>query len=472
MVFSSSVFLFVFLPLVLLIYYLLKVEYRNFYLLASSLLFYAWGEPRFVFVIILSILINYLFGIIVHYLQDRSSLWTNRIVLLIGVAANCGLLFYFKYFDFFISSFNSVTGFNLPLQQIILPIGISFFTFQGLSYVIDIYTKKITVQTNLLKFALFKSFFPQMIAGPIVRYVDVKDQIDNRNTTVDDFAYGIRRFVIGLGKKVIIANTLGEVADNIFNLPYYENTMATAWVGALCYAFQIYFDFSGYSDMAIGLARMFGFKFRENFDFPYISRSITEFWRRWHISLSSWFRDYLYIPLGGNRRGNVYVNLFIVFLVTGLWHGAAWNFVIWGLWHGLFILIERVMRNSKCTIKMPSYIGWLYTSLVVIIGWVFFRASDLGHAVNYLGIMFGFRSPYNVGFSVWYYLDPMVITILIIACIASIPITKYIRDNVGHYEEHSGLSLFIQNAFVGLLLVLCMMFLATNTYNPFIYFRF
>ncbi|WP_256702537.1 MBOAT family protein [Paenibacillus sp. P32E] len=328
------------------------------------------------------------------------------------------------------------------------------------------------MQKNLLKFALFKAFFPQLIAGPIVRYVDVHDQIDNRVSTVDDFAYGIRRFVMGLGKKVIIANTLGQVADNIFSLPYYQNSMATAWVGAICYSLQIYFDFSGYSDMAIGLARMFGFKFKENFDFPYVSKSITEFWRRWHISLSSWFRDYLYIPLGGNRRGNVYVNLTIVFIVTGLWHGAAWNFVIWGLWHGFFNILERILKRIKLNIVVPAVLRWLYTIIVVIIGWVLFRSPELSYATDYLKIMFGLARSYDVGFSAWYYLDPMVLTVLIIGCIASLPLSKYIQENVGKYEEHNGLSLFIQNGYVLVLLIICIMFLATSTYNPFIYFRF
>jgi alginate O-acetyltransferase complex protein AlgI len=472
MVFSSSVFLFCFLPLVLLFYYLLKIEYRNAFLLLASLFFYAWGEPEFVFVIVLSILINYIFGFLIDSCRSKYGNTFSKVVMILSVLANCGLLFYFKYFDFFISSVNTITGLNYSLQHIILPIGISFFTFQGLSYTIDVYLQRVEVQKNLLKFALFKSFFPQLIAGPIVRYVDVHDQIDNRVTTVDDFAYGVRRFIMGLGKKVIIANTLGQVADNIFNLPYYQNTMATAWVGAICYSLQIYFDFSGYSDMAIGLARMFGFKFKENFDFPYVSKNITEFWRRWHISLSSWFRDYLYISLGGNRKGNVYFNLLVVFIVTGLWHGAAWNFVIWGLWHGFFIIAERLLKHSNLKIKLPKALAWLYTIVIVVIGWVLFRAPDISYALNYLKIMFGITGSYDVGFTVWYYLDPMVITMIIIACIASLPISKYIKENVGPYEEHNGLSLLIQNGYVAILLIICIMFLVTSTYNPFIYFRF
>ncbi|AIQ32635.1 hypothetical protein P40081_34470 [Paenibacillus sp. FSL P4-0081] len=471
MVFSSSVFLFCFLPALLLIYYLLKESYRNGLLLIASLAFYAWGEPKFVFVIILSILINYGFGLLI-YLSKKKGHLLSKITMLIGVAANCGLLFYFKYFDFFISGFNSISGLEIPLRNIILPIGISFFTFQGLSYVIDLYLNKVDVQKNILKFALFKAFFPQLIAGPIVRYVDVHDQIDSRVTTIDDFAYGVRRFVMGLGKKVIIANTLGQVADNIFSLPADQNTSAIAWVGAICYTFQIYFDFSGYSDMAIGLARMFGFKFKENFDFPYISKSVTEFWRRWHISLSSWFKDYLYIPLGGNRKGNVYLNLLIVFIVTGLWHGAAWNFIIWGLWHGIFLIIERVLKKKGINIHSFKIISWCYTSFIVVIGWVIFRANNLTYAVDYIKVMFGIIKPNQVGFSVGYYLSPMVITTIIIACIASVPITKYVRVSIGEYESHSTFSQVVQNLYVALLLILCIMFLATSTYNPFIYFRF
>lgn len=472
MVFSSSIFIFCFLPIVLLIYYLLKVEYRNVFLLLSSLFFYAWGEPEFVFVIILSIIINYFFGLLIHLSLTKKNIYISRFVLILGVIANCALLFYFKYFDFFLSSINNIFSLSISLHHIILPIGISFFTFQGLSYVIDVYLKRVSVQKNFLKFALFKAFFPQLIAGPIVRYVDVHDQIDNRKVTVDDFAYGIRRFIIGLGKKIIIANTLGAVADSIFDLPSDQNTMAIAWIGAICYTFQLYFDFSGYSDMAIGLARMFGFKFLENFNYPYISKSITEFWRRWHISLSSWFKDYLYIPLGGNRRGNVYLNLLIVFIVTGLWHGAAWNFVIWGLWHGLFLIIERVSKKSKFNFKIPSFVSWFYTMIVVIIGWVLFRSPDMSFAINYLNVMFGISKPSVVGFNIWYYLDTMNIVMLLLASIASLPIAQYLRRNVGEYEEHSFLSVLIQNIYIILIFLISLMFIATSTYNPFIYFRF
>lgn len=473
MVFSSSIFLFCFLPLVLFIYYVLRTEFRNLFLLIASLLFYAWGEPKFVFVIIVSILINYLFGLLIHASLARTNRIIAKVAMITGVVANCGLLFYFKYFDFFLTSVHDLTGWDVVIKNIVLPIGISFFTFQGLSYVIDVYLKKVEVQKNIINFAMYKAFFPQLIAGPIVRYVDVHHQIEQRTHSMDKFADGVRRFVIGLSKKVIIANTLGKVADGVFSLPADQNSLTTLWVGAICYSFQIYFDFSGYSDMAIGLAKMFGFDFKENFNYPYISKTVTEFWRRWHISLSSWFRDYVYIPLGGNRTGNVYFNLLVVFIVTGLWHGAAWNFVIWGLWHGLFLIIERVLKKSgKGNIRVPKAITWLYTMLVVVIGWVLFRAPDLSYAMKYLGGMFGFVQSKNVGFITWYYLDSMVITVIILGCLASLPIVQYIKNIVGSLEEHNGFSLFLQTVYIGALLLICMMFLATSTYNPFIYFRF
>lgn len=471
MLFSSTIFLMIFLPAVILVYFLLKVEYRNLFLLLASLFFYAWGEPRFVLVIVLSIVINYLFGWLIAKWKKKKAI-LSKVLLAVGIVANCGLLFYFKYFNFFLDSINSAFGLDFNLLNIILPIGLSFFTFQGISYIVDIYFEKIKPQKSFIKFALFESFFPQIIAGPIIRYVDVQDQIDHRKVTTDDFAYGIRRFVMGLAKKVIVANTLGEVADQIFALPADQNTAAIAWLGAICYSFQIYFDFTGYSDMAIGLARMFGFKFKENFDFPYISKSITEFWRRWHISLSSWFRDYVYIPLGGNRRGNVYFNLLVVFIVTGLWHGAAWNFIIWGLWHGLFIIIERMLKKSSIQWKVPKVISWGYTMLVVVFGWVLFRSPDLSSAVEYIGIMLGFNDATQVGFTVRYFADNMIVTIMLIACIASLPLTKYIRNVVGEYEEHNFFSILVQNIYILILLTISIIFLVNSSYNPFIYFRF
>ena len=471
MVFSSAIFLFCFLPLVLAGYYLLKIEYRNAFLLFASLFFYGWGEPKFVYVIILSIFINFLFGFLISYCQGHQNDSYAKWALGVGVAANCGLLFYFKYYDFFITSVDGVFGLTLPLKHIVLPIGISFFTFQGLSYVADVYAKKVEVQKNLLKFALYKALFPQLIAGPIVRYVDVHDQIDERVCSLEKFAEGARRFIIGLGKKVIIANTMGAIADGVFGLPYQQNSQATAWVGIVCYAFQIYFDFSGYSDMAIGLAKMFGFDFKENFNYPYIAKSITDFWRRWHMSLSTWFRDYLYIPLGGNRTGNVYAHLFVVFALTGLWHGAAWNFVVWGLWHGGFLILERIGKKMKPDFAVPSGIARIYTWLVVLLGWVFFRAPDLGYALNFIGIMFGLVKPYDIGFSVWYYLDSMALLMLFAACVGSCPIYRNIANNLASMAA-TRRDLSLHGAYLTIVLLISIMFVSTSTYNPFIYFRF
>lgn len=471
MVFSSSIFLFVFLPFVLLGYYLIRVEYRNVFLLLSSLFFYAWGEPKYILIIILSILINYFSGLIIGFTKKNCGIALNRMALIIAVSLNLCLLFYFKYYDFFISTVNSFGGLKLPLKDIVLPLGISFFTFQGMSYTLDLYLDKIEMQKNPLNLALFMTMFPHLIAGPIVRYKDIIGQIESRDCDIDKFSYGVRRFVKGLAKKMIIANQLGLVADQVFSLPANQNSPSIAWVGIICYTFQIYFDFSGYSDMAIGLARMFGFEFMENFNFPYISKSITEFWRRWHISLSSWFRDYVYIPLGGNRKGNVYIHLLVVFTITGLWHGASWNFIIWGLWHGAFIITERILKKKNININIPSPLKWVYTILVVMIGWVLFRSPDLNYALQYMGVMFGLVKSVNVGFSIYWYLTPKVITILIIAVLASISIKDMIPKTI---EQVKGtyLEVICANVWTVLLLGLSIMLVMTSTYNPFIYFRF
>jgi len=338
-----------------------------------------------------------------------------------------------------------------------------------MSYLIDLYYQKVEVQKNPVLIAFLISFFPQLTAGPIVRYADIWQQFYSRSDSLEKFIEGVKRFIIGLGKKVIIANTVGYVADQIFANNVTENTAATAWLGIICYSFQIFFDFSGYSDMAIGLAKMFGFDFLENFNYPYISKTITEFWRRWHISMSSWFRDYVYIPLGGNRTGNVYVNLLIVFVVTGFWHGASFNFLIWGLWHGLFLIIER--RFNAKEVRRKAFIPFrtFLTLLIVVIGWVFFRAKGLTEAVNFIGIMFGFVKPENVGFTAWYYLDTKVVIILIIATIASIPIVK-----MKWFKKLSISSIWKVVSVVLLLLLLSIsiVFVVSSSYNPFIYFRF
>ncbi|MDY4604549.1 MAG: MBOAT family O-acyltransferase [Clostridium tertium] len=358
---------------------------------------------------------------------------------------------------------------NLELKKIVLPIGISFFTFQGMSYIIDIYRNDGKVNKNIFSVALYISLFPQLVAGPIIKYKAVDEQIRNRKESIDYFSYGINRFVIGLGKKIIISDMLGAISDNIFLLANSSGIdMITAWIGAICYTLQIYFDFSGYSDMAIGLGHLFGFKFPENFNYPYISRSITEFWRRWHISLSTWFKEYLYIPLGGNRRGNVYFNLVVVFLVTGLWHGASWNFVIWGLWHGLFMIIERLIRDKAWYKKIPLIIKIFITLFIVIIGWVLFKATTLKEGLRYLSIMFGLVNFSNITFEFTYFISRKFILLIIIGIIASTPIPKNI------FNRYKGIKAFelIKTILIILLFIVSIIFMVNSTYSPFIYFQF
>lgn len=471
MVFSSNMFLFVFLPFVLGGYFLINPKFRNTFLLLTSLFFYFWGEPKFIFIMIVSIFINYVFGIFIYAAKKNVSLFLKPAIFF-GIFCNLALLFYYKYLDFTIDILNK-TGIlsDIPLKNITLPIGISFFTFQGMTYIIDLYWGNVPVQKNPLKVGLYISLFPQLIAGPIVRYKDVNEQIDKRTVSLEKFSEGIKRFVLGLGKKSIIANTVALTADNIFALPYREISVTTAWLGIICYTLQIYFDFSGYSDMAIGLGKMFGFEFLENFNYPYISKSITEFWRRWHISLSSFFRDYVYIPLGGNRKGNVYIHLLIVFILTGFWHGASFNFLVWGLWHGAFIVAERVLKKTNLAqLSIPSIIKHVYTVLVFTVGWVFFRADNLTNAVGYIGRMFGIVSAENIGFKTSYYTDnKFLIFILIIGIISSTGILNKIPEKL---ERNELVFCTAKTIYVGIIMFLCVVFVMSSTYNPFIYFRF
>tara|TARA_R110000868_G_scaffold150063_3_gene372960 strand:+ start:20173 stop:21588 length:1416 start_codon:yes stop_codon:yes gene_type:complete len=471
MVFSSLIFLFIFLPVVLIIYYLLNKSLKNIFLTISSLFFYAWGEQKLVMLMIFSIIINYLGGILIErsVLKNRIKLSKAHLALFIGI--NLLLLGYFKYFNFFIDTlqgFNVIT--SVKIEQILLPIGISFFTFQGLSYLIDVYYQRTNAQKNLISLGLYISMFPQLVAGPIVRYIDVSKQIkENRDFDLVKFQVGIKRFIVGLFKKVIIANQMAVVADAAFNNSQDIGSLAL-WLGIICYTFQIYYDFSGYSDMAIGLGKMFGFDFLENFDHPYVSKSIQEFWRRWHISLSSWFRDYLYIPLGGNRKGlsRTYVNLSIVFLLTGLWHGASWNFIVWGLFHGMFLIIERMGLNSKLN-KLPSIVGHTYTLVVVVIGWVFFKAETLNKAVLYLKGMFSIKFSNNE--YIFQYMDPYFIFVIMLAIIFS---TK-LKFHLSRLIFSGRLNFFkklLDNPIYIILLVISLMELAQSNYNPFIYFRF
>ena len=477
MVFSSTLFLFLFLPLVLLGNALLPKNFRNLFILFSSLFFYAWGEEELVYVMVSSITLNYVFGI----LLDKTRL-KRKLTLAVGITLNLIILFYYKYFNFFLDIINDVfelkSDQHLHIDGLHLPIGISFFTFQGISYIVDVYRKEAKAQLNPINIGLYISLFPQLIAGPIVRYNTVMDQIQARTTNLNGIFYGIKRFTIGFSKKILIANTLAQVADDIFNGSYDSLPFEAAWLGIICYSLQIFFDFSGYSDMAIGLGKILGFDFEENFNFPYISKSIKEFWRRWHISLSTWFRDYLYIPLGGSHKGNkrTYINLLIVFLCTGFWHGASWSFIFWGLFHGFFIMLERA-GFDKILAKLFKPFQHLYTLLIVLIGWVFFRVEEFTDAISYLARMIGI-SPDTKDF-VWLdYMNNYSTTVLIIGLLLSLDL-----PNLGNWLENKGGTLTKNTIYtelkswITLAILLALFFfsateIANNTYNPFIYFRF
>ena len=467
MVFSSLVFISVFLPVVFILYTVIPGrKLKNVLLIIASLLFYAYGEPVYVLVMICSVIFNYIFGL---FSTDKNKY--NKIVLIIAIIFNLGALAVFKYLGFFVSSLNDIIGFSIPIPNIELPIGISFFTFQALSYVIDVYRGEVSPQKNLGKVMLYISFFPQLIAGPIIKYHDIEKQIDNRQQTIDLVVNGFRRFIVGLSKKVLIANTMATVVDSIYSTNQSEVNILTAWVGAIGYTMQIYFDFSGYSDMAIGLGKMFGFEFKENFNYPYISTSVKEFWRRWHISLSTWFKEYLYIPLGGNRKGKgrTCLNKIIVFFCTGLWHGANWTFVIWGLYHGIFLLIESYIPK----IKIPKFIKHIYLPLVVTIGFVIFRADDISQGIFMIEKMFtGFEfSSTSMSLFVGQ-MTPLFITTLLVAIIASLPFKNFVNSIVSKNEK----TMKVYNSALYVLsfglLALCMLNLSSGSYNPFIYFRF
>lgn len=470
MVFSSAVFLFVFLPVTYLINWLCpKITAKNIALTIASLIFYAYGEPFAVLLMIGSIICNYVMG---RFMTNER---LKKPVLVFSIIFNVAVLVVFKYLTFLVTLLNDVTGLMLPVPHIALPIGISFFTFQAMSYVIDVYKNPELEERNLLNVFLYISFFPQLIAGPIIRFEDVARQIKQRFITLDKTFYGVRRFIFGLAKKVLIANTMGEIADMAFAVNGAELTMPVAWAGALCYVLQIYFDFSGYSDMAIGLGKLFGFDFKENFNYPFSAGSIQDFWHRWNISVSTWFKEYVYIPLGGNRKGRLRTNInrIIVFFLTGLWHGANLTFVVWGLIHGFFLLMEGngVIPVKKAHNPALKALCHIYTMLVVILTFVFFRADTLGDAANFIAKMFAGSFTAGAGAEVIGAFSPYVILIFIVGCIFSVPVIPKIR---GWLEEKgkSGISVSA-SAVVSLgLLAMCVMRLASSTYNPFIYFRF
>ena len=478
MIFSSTIFLFIFLPINLLLYYVIPkklLTVRNLLLLCTSLLFYSWGEPLIVFVMLLSISANYGFGLWIDKVREDKV--QRKLSIILTLVFNIGLLGYFKYFNFFVDNINGIFGTGFA-SQVALPIGISFYTFQIMSYIIDIYFGNVKAQKNLFTLALYISFFPQLIAGPIVRYIDVETQFANRTHNLEKIASGFQRFIVGLSKKILIANQVSIFADHAFNAASLTSVMA--WTGAVCYALQIYFDFSGYSDMAIGLAKMFGFDFLENFRYPYIADTVQNFCRRWHISLSNWFRDYLYIPLGGNRKGalRTYLNLLIVFAVTGLWHGASWSFVIWGLYHGAFLMLERGVWG-KVLKKLPSVLTWFYTMIIVMIGWVLFRAESLTQAIEYIKNMFNFSTG---GLAITLAnLDIVIVLAIAFGIIFSAPILPYVKKKLFGDENHfmcENLTVPKQIAsYASILGCFCMLvmsiiFLTGSDFNPFLYFRF
>ena len=482
MVFSSFVFLCAFLPIVLFLYYISPARIRNLVLLAASLIFYAWGEPVYVLIMLFSTVFDYTNGRLIEYFKKKGSRGKMKAALVVDICGNLGILGFFKYADFVIDNINSLTGAGLSLLHIALPIGISFYTFQTMSYTIDVYRGQVEAQHNILDFATYVVLFPQLIAGPIVQYKTIANELSQRKVGLTDFSEGAFRFAIGLAKKVLLANQIGGLWDTISRMN--ELTTATAWLGAIAYSFQIYFDFSGYSDMAIGLGRMFGFHFLENFNFPYMAKSITEFWRRWHISLSSWFREYVYIPLGGNRKGlpRQVLNLLIVWMLTGLWHGANWNFVLWGLYYGVLLIIEKLFL-LKLIEKLPAWIGHVYSLFLVVIGWAIFAQTDMSQLTRFLKAMFGIGVA-GVNSDFWYFLScNAVLLIVLVLCsmdhrawigkLRKKSADAVVREGSIYVavEQSRGL-MIVKPAIMLALLFLSYAFLVGDSYNPFLYFRF
>lgn len=476
MVFSSMIFLCVFLPIVLVVYFVLPKQSRNLWLLLASLFFYAWGEPRYIFIMLFSTVFDYFNGRAIEYTSKKGKHDTwGRAVLILSLVGNLGILCFFKYTDFALETVNRLAGTQLGLLGLALPIGISFYTFQTMSYTIDVYRGKTPAQHNIISFGMYVCMFPQLIAGPIVRYKDVQKEVDTRETTISGVAHGLQRFLIGLAKKVLLANQIGALWDEIKGLTGADMSMALAWLGAVAFTFQIYFDFSGYSDMAIGLGELFGFHFPENFDHPYESESITEFWRRWHMTLGTWFREYLYIPLGGNRKGvgRQILNLFLVWFLTGLWHGAGWNFVLWGLYYFVLLMLEKfALRRvperllGRVPKRLLSVLRHLYTLFFIVVGWVIFACDDLGLLGSYLKAMFGIGVPAGNALA-WYEWDIQT-PFLIVMLIAATAIPARIGKQLTREEQRPPLLMVYTLG----LLVLSLAFLVSGGYNPFLYFRF
>lgn len=464
MVFSSIIFLGLFLPVTLLLYYLNKnVTYRNIVLLAASLFFYGWGEPRLILVMLLSAFVGYVAGLGVGKWQGT---WKSKASLIFALVIDIGLLGLYKYAGFFVSNVNALFGLNINFAGFALPLGISFYTFQILTYVIDVYRKEAGVQKSFYKFLLYVSMFPQLVAGPIVRYVDIEQQINKREVTPKDFEYGVIRFTQGVFKKVVLANCAGSIVTQLIGGDMTSLSAIGAWFGIIMYTFQIYFDFSAYSDMAIGLGHFFGFKFKENFDYPYTSKSITEFWRRWHMSLGSFFRDYVYIPLGGNRKHQL-VNLGIVWFLTGFWHGASWNFIFWGLYYGIWLIVEKKFI-FKFIDRIPSWIRYIYSNAIVVGGWMLFYFTDISKLKQFLTIAFTGNPSANNMVVKYQFISHIFIIILMVIC--ATPLVKIVVKKIR--DRFKGLYAVLLPVSVVLIMTVCFALLVKQSYNPFLYFRF
>ena len=470
MVFSSLVFLFVFLPLTLLLYFSVPRRLRNTILLIVSLIFYAWGEPIYIILMLFSTVTDFVHGLLVERYRNQPK--KAKLVVLSSITINLGLLVFFKYSTFLLTNINLLFHTNFYIPQMSLPIGISFYTFQTMSYTIDVFIQEAKAKKNMIDLGAYVTMFPQLIAGPIVRYQTIANQLDHRVESEDLFAKGIWRFTIGLGKKVLLANNIGLLWNQIQLTEMSDLSIVMAWLGLVAFGFQIYFDFSGYSDMAIGLGYLFGFELLENFNYPYISQSITEFWRRWHISLGSWFRDYVYIPLGGNRKGKkrMYLNLFIVWMLTGLWHGASWNFVLWGLYFGILIIIEKAFLLFWLS-RAPRWMRHVYTIILLLIGWGLFAFEDFHQLINYFTVLFGLRNATWVNQETLYYLSQNII-LFVLLTIASTPMIRLIGQKLFNSPYGSVIKAFIVPMICLLILIASTAYLVDSSYNPFLYFRF
>ncbi len=466
MLFSSISFLYFFLPAVLLLYLIVPKFLKNTVLLLSGLVFYAWGEPRYVVIMVISILVGYVFGLLIEKFRSKK---LSKLFMILSVMVDLGLLVYFKYVDFFISNFNNVTGLSVPLLRIALPIGISFYTFQILSYTVDVYRGTVPAQKNPITLGAYISMFPQLIAGPIVRYSDVEKELRNRTHTLSKTYEGIIRFCVGFGKKILIANALGELCETFKATD--EKTVAFYWLYAVAFSLHIYFDFSGYSDMAIGLGKIFGFTFMENFNYPYISKSVTEFWRRWHMSLGQWFRDYVYIPLGGNRVSTAkhLRNIFVVWFLTGFWHGADWNFIVWGLYFAVLLTLEKMWLGKH--LAKSKFFSRVYVLFLIVISFVIFNAAGMGEALQYIGGMFGIGAKGLLG-AEWLYNLKSYALILIVAAIGATPVPKKLIGKLKESKAGDTAVAVLSPVFVAVIIILCTAFLVDGSFNPFLYFRF